>query len=166
MRRGKLPSNSDSACENQAGQWVASALHYRALPVARSKRSMHEAPASMSGRRRARPLHCHCCARAVRNDPTFAAAIYDLGLAYRNSGQEERSRELLSPAFSMRSRASVRKRFNIEPQYYAFVTVDADRAVKSVEARVRSYPRDYSAASMATFADIPRRSRNSSKPVA
>ena len=30
--------------------------------------------------------------KAVEADPAFTAAIYDLGLAYRNSGQEERAR--------------------------------------------------------------------------
>jgi tetratricopeptide (TPR) repeat protein len=85
--------------------------------------------------------------RAVKNDPAFAAAIYDLGLAYRNSGQEERARELFSGAFSMRSRASIRKRFNIEAQYHAFVTVDASRAVASFKAWIRSYPKDYRAVS-------------------
>ena len=37
--------------------------------------------------------------KAIDADPAFAAATYDLGLAYRNSGQEERARELFTRAF-------------------------------------------------------------------
>ena len=85
--------------------------------------------------------------RAVEIDPAFAAATYDLGLAYRNSGQEERARELFTQAFSMREHASTRKRLNIAAQYHAFVTVDESRAVESFRAWIRSYPRDYKAVS-------------------
>lgn len=85
--------------------------------------------------------------RAVEIDPAFAAATYDLGLAYRNSGQEERARELFTRAFSMRDHASTRKRLNIAAQYHAFVTVDERRAVNSFRAWIHSYPRDYKAVS-------------------
>ena len=85
--------------------------------------------------------------RAVEIDPTFAAASYDLGLAYRNSGQEERARESFTRAFAMREHASHRKRLNIAAQYYAFVTVDETRAVQFFRAWIRSYPGDYKAVS-------------------
>jgi eukaryotic-like serine/threonine-protein kinase len=84
---------------------------------------------------------------AVKNDPAFSAATYDLGLAYRNSGQEERARELFTRAFGMRDRASTRKRWAIAAQYYAFVTVDQNRAVGSFRAWIGNYPRDYKAVS-------------------
>jgi tetratricopeptide (TPR) repeat protein len=84
---------------------------------------------------------------AVKNDSGFAAATYDLGLAYRNSGQEERARELFTRAFVMRDRASTRKRLAIAAQYYAFVTVDQNRAVGSFRAWIGNYPRDYKAVS-------------------
>jgi eukaryotic-like serine/threonine-protein kinase len=85
--------------------------------------------------------------RAVKKDPEFAAATYDLGLAYRNSGQEERARELFTRAFVMRDRATTRKRLAIAAQYYAFVTVDQNRAVGSFRAWIGNYPRDYKAVS-------------------
>jgi len=85
--------------------------------------------------------------KAVESDPAFAAATYDLGLAYRNSGQEERARELFTRAFSLREHAGTRKRLTIAAQYHAFVTVDEQRAVRSFTAWIRSYPRDYKAVS-------------------
>jgi eukaryotic-like serine/threonine-protein kinase len=85
--------------------------------------------------------------KAIDADPAFAAATYDLGLAYRNSGQEERARELFTRAFAAREHASTRKRLNIAAQYHAFVTVDEPRAVESFRAWIRMYPRDYKAVS-------------------
>jgi eukaryotic-like serine/threonine-protein kinase len=85
--------------------------------------------------------------KAIDADPAFAAATYDLGLAYRNSGQEERARELFTRAFAAREQASTRKRLNIAAQYHAFVTVDEPRAVESFRAWIRMYPRDYKAVS-------------------
>ena len=85
--------------------------------------------------------------KAIEADPTFAAATYDLGLAYRNSGQEERARELFTRAFAARAHATTRKRLAIAAQYHAFVTVDEPRAVESFKAWIRTYPRDYKALS-------------------
>ena len=85
--------------------------------------------------------------QAVRTDPAFTAATYDLGLAYRNSGQEERARELFARAFAQREHASTRRRLTIAAQYHAFVTVDEKRAVEAFSAWSGSYPRDYKAVS-------------------
>jgi tetratricopeptide (TPR) repeat protein len=85
--------------------------------------------------------------KAIDADPAFTTATYDLGLAYRNSGQEERARELFTRAFAAREHASTRKRLNIAAQYHAFVTVDEPRAVESFRAWIRMYPRDYKAVS-------------------
>ena len=85
--------------------------------------------------------------KAIDDDPAFAAATYDLGLAYRNSGQEERARELFTRAFDARTRASTRRALTIAAQYHAFVTVDEQRAVASFKAWSSSYPNDYKAVS-------------------
>ena len=85
--------------------------------------------------------------KAVGTDPAFTAAAYDLGLAYRNSGQEERARELFTRAFAQRERASTRRRLTIAAQYHAFVTVDEKRAVEAFNAWIGNYPRDYKAVS-------------------
>jgi tetratricopeptide (TPR) repeat protein len=85
--------------------------------------------------------------KAVRTDPAFTAAAYDLGLAYRNSGQEERARELFTRAFAQREHASTRRRLTIAAQYRAFVTVDEKRAVEAFSAWIGNYPRDYKAVS-------------------
>ncbi|PYV74526.1 MAG: hypothetical protein DMG97_08625 [Acidobacteria bacterium] len=47
---------------------------------------------------------------AVKLDPGFATATYDLGIAYRNAGEEGRARDLFTAAFALRQRASTRKR--------------------------------------------------------
>jgi eukaryotic-like serine/threonine-protein kinase len=85
--------------------------------------------------------------KATEHDPAFAAATYDLGLAYRNSGQEERARELFTRAFALRGHATTRRALTIAAQYHAFVTVDEKRAVESFKAWISSYPRDYKAVS-------------------
>ena len=85
--------------------------------------------------------------KALGQDPTFAAATFDLGLAYRNSGQEELARESFTRAYGMRARASVRRALTVAAQYHAFVTVDESRAVESFRAWSTSYPRDYKAVS-------------------
>lgn len=85
--------------------------------------------------------------KAVSLDPLFAAAIYDLGLAYRNSGQEERARELFTRAFPLRDHASGRKRLMIAAQYHVFVTVNETQAVRSFRLWNRSYPSDYKSVS-------------------
>ena len=84
---------------------------------------------------------------AVITDPAFTTASYDLGLAYRNSGQEERARELFTRAFAQREHASTRRRLTIAAQYHAFVTVDEKRAVEAFSAWIGNYPRDYKAVS-------------------
>ena len=85
--------------------------------------------------------------KAIAEDPGFAAATYDLGLAYRDSGQEERARELFTRAFALRAHASRRRVLNITAQYHAFVTVDEQRAVQAFREWSTSYPRDYKAVS-------------------
>jgi eukaryotic-like serine/threonine-protein kinase len=80
--------------------------------------------------------------KATEHDPVFAAATYDLGLAYCNSGQEERAWELFTRAFAMREHASIRRALTIAAQYHAFVTVDEKRAVESFRTWSGNYPRD------------------------
>jgi tetratricopeptide (TPR) repeat protein len=79
---------------------------------------------------------------AVRLDPNFASALFDLGLTYRNSQQEALARNLFIRAFAVRSHASARKRFSIEGLYYSFVTVEYERAVETYRQWRRIYPRD------------------------
>ena len=84
---------------------------------------------------------------AIQSDPSFAAAIYDLGLANRNGGEEAKARELFTKAFALQQHASARKRFAINAQYYAFVTVDYEQAVAWFKQWIESYPADYKAVS-------------------
>ena len=79
---------------------------------------------------------------AIKLDPDFASALFELGLIYRNSQQELLARNLFIKAFAMRSHATARKRFSIEGLYYSFVTVDYDRTVETYRQWMRVYPRD------------------------
>jgi tetratricopeptide (TPR) repeat protein len=79
---------------------------------------------------------------AVKLDPRFASAIYDLGICYRNAGQEGRAREHFKQAFALRDRAGVRKRLSIVGLYYSFVTVDDDKAIATYRELIRTYPKD------------------------
>jgi len=81
-------------------------------------------------------------ATAINLDPNFASALFRLGLIYRNSGREERARELWTRAFAVGERASTREKFNVAGAYYSFVTVDYGKAVETYRQWIKAYPRD------------------------
>jgi tetratricopeptide (TPR) repeat protein len=80
--------------------------------------------------------------KAIQLDPNFATALFDLGLIYRNSQQESPARDLFVRAFTLRDRATVRRRFSIDGMYHSFVKVDYDSAVQTYRAWMRAYPKD------------------------
>jgi eukaryotic-like serine/threonine-protein kinase len=79
---------------------------------------------------------------AIKADPRFASAIYNLGICYRNAGQEGRARDYIKQAFALRDRAGVRTRLAIAGSYYSFVTVDSDKAVSTYTELIQTYPSD------------------------
>lgn len=89
---------------------------YRKPRVPLSKRSAHGVRVWRCGEERGAAAAIPQLQRAVKEDPEFAAAVYDLGSAFRNSGQEERARDLYTRAFALRDHASIRKRHAITLQ--------------------------------------------------
>jgi len=79
---------------------------------------------------------------AVKLDPRFASATYDLGICYRNAGQEGRARDYFKQAFALRGRAGVRKLLSIAGLYYSFVTVNSDKAIATYQELIQTYPKD------------------------
>jgi eukaryotic-like serine/threonine-protein kinase len=80
--------------------------------------------------------------RAIELDPQFASAYADLGVAYRNLGQENLSVENTTKGFELRNRVSERERLYIESQYYRNVTGDFLKALQVYELRAVNNPRD------------------------
>jgi len=82
---------------------------------------------------------------AVELDPNFASGYLSLGKMYNNSGQSERSNELITKAYSLRERTSERERFDIESMYFEHVTGDLEIAARVFREWLGSYPRDRAA---------------------
>ena len=79
---------------------------------------------------------------AIKLDPNFGSALFELGLIHRNAQEEALARDLLIRAFAARNRASIRKRFSIEGLYYSFVKVNYYKSVETYHQWMRTYPRD------------------------
>ena len=79
--------------------------------------------------------------RAIELDPNFAMAYRSVGGEYLTLGQIERGREYMSKAFQLREHASEREKLTIVAEYYEFVTGELDKAVKTFQEVMDSYPR-------------------------
>jgi serine/threonine protein kinase/tetratricopeptide (TPR) repeat protein len=78
--------------------------------------------------------------RAIELDPNFAMAYRSVGGEYLTLGQTERGREYMSKAFQLREHASEREKLMIVADYYEFVTGELDKAVKTFQEEMDSYP--------------------------
>jgi serine/threonine protein kinase/Flp pilus assembly protein TadD len=78
--------------------------------------------------------------RAIELDPNFAMAYRSLGGEYLTLGQTERAREYMSKAFQLRQHASEREKLTIAGDYYEFVTGELDKAAKTFQEEIDSYP--------------------------
>jgi eukaryotic-like serine/threonine-protein kinase len=81
--------------------------------------------------------------QAIDLDAEFAMAYAYLGHAYQVQGQYDRAVDALTKAFSLRSRASERERFDISAGYYQFVTFQPDETIQICELWALTYPRDF-----------------------
>jgi pentatricopeptide repeat protein len=85
--------------------------------------------------------------RAIELDQQFPNAFYQLGIIYRNLGQEKRAAELFKRAFETRARAKLPDRLAMTGIYYTFVTGEADKAIQVYRQWVKADPRNYKAVS-------------------
>ena len=79
--------------------------------------------------------------RAIQLDPNFAMGYRALGGAYSSLGQIARASEYLTKAFELRDHAGERERLIITAEFYSYVTGELDKAAKTCEALIDSYPR-------------------------
>jgi serine/threonine protein kinase/tetratricopeptide (TPR) repeat protein len=79
--------------------------------------------------------------RAVELDPNFAAAYSAVGSDYFNLGEVNRARENYTRAFELRERVSERENLTITADYYSIATGELDKAARTYEREIESYPR-------------------------
>jgi eukaryotic-like serine/threonine-protein kinase len=77
---------------------------------------------------------------AVRLDPMFATAYNAVGNVYFTFNQPGRSREYYTRAFQLRDHASNFERLEIAANYYSSVTGELDKAAKTWQEFIESYP--------------------------
>ena len=80
--------------------------------------------------------------RAVEIDPNFATAYATLGRMYGDTGESELSSGSTNRAYKLRNHASAHERFFIDASYDLQVTGDMEKARRTCEAWMQSYPRD------------------------
>jgi tetratricopeptide (TPR) repeat protein len=79
--------------------------------------------------------------RAVEIDPKFAMAYANLGVAYAGNGESVLSAESTTKAWLLRDHVSDRERFFIDFTYDSRVTGNLDKAYRTLELWVQTYPR-------------------------
>src|SRR5947209_1399815 len=79
--------------------------------------------------------------RAVQIDPNFAMAYMYLSFVYSNIGENRLSQNSMQRAYELRTRVSERERLMIEGAYYQEVTGNLDKARKSLDLCIQTYPR-------------------------
>ena len=80
--------------------------------------------------------------RAIQLDPNFATGYMHMGASYFGLGEVGRAREYFTRAFQLREHASELERLAISTYYYRVVTGELDKAAKTVQEEIASYPRN------------------------
>jgi serine/threonine protein kinase/tetratricopeptide (TPR) repeat protein len=80
--------------------------------------------------------------RAIELDPNFAMGYRIVGGDYNALGQLGRAMEYYTRAFQLRDHASERERMSITAAYYRNVTGELDKAAKTYQEQIDSYPRE------------------------
>ena len=83
--------------------------------------------------------------RAIELDPNFAMGYRGVGIDYYALAELSRASEYFSKAFQLREHASEREKLEITGDYYLNVTGEPDKAARTYEAEIGSYPRASSA---------------------
>jgi tetratricopeptide (TPR) repeat protein len=80
--------------------------------------------------------------RAIALDPNFARAYAAIGNTYESLSEMGRAAEYYTKAFELRDHASEREKLVIAGRYYQDVTGELDKAARTYEQVLQSYPRD------------------------
>jgi len=86
--------------------------------------------------------------RAIAIDPQFAMAYAALGFVYYNNGETELAAENTRKAYLLRERSSEREKLFIAYAYDRQVTGNLEKAQKTADLWVQTYPRDVNAHSL------------------
>jgi eukaryotic-like serine/threonine-protein kinase len=78
--------------------------------------------------------------KAIELDPNFAAAYNGIGVAYASQNQLGRASEYYRKAYELRDHASDREKLAMETSYFENVTGELDKAVRSIEQALTTYP--------------------------
>jgi serine/threonine protein kinase len=79
--------------------------------------------------------------RAIQLDPNFALAYLALGNDYGNLAEPGRASEYITRAFELREHASERERLFITAAYYGSVSGELEKAARTYQEMIDSYPR-------------------------
>jgi eukaryotic-like serine/threonine-protein kinase len=80
--------------------------------------------------------------QAIRLDPAFALGYWALGDDYGSLGEVGQAGEYFTKAFQLREHASEREKLAITANYYLIVTGELDKAARTYQQEVESYPRE------------------------
>ena len=83
--------------------------------------------------------------RAIELDPNFAMGYGAVGGDYSTLGELERASEYFTKAFQLREHASEREKLAINADYYQYVTGELNKAARTYQEMIESYPRDFRA---------------------
>jgi len=83
--------------------------------------------------------------RAIQIDPNFAMGYAALGIDYFSLGELGRASEYYTKAFELREHASEREKLAITADYYQNVTGELEKAARTYQEEIDSYPRDRAA---------------------
>ena len=103
--------------------------------------TLGEKAANEKGSAAALPYH----QRAIELDPNFALCYRILGGDYNGMGQLGRATEYYTKAFQLRDHASELERLSIDAAYYRNVTGELDKAARTYQEQIDSYPRSSTA---------------------
>jgi serine/threonine protein kinase/tetratricopeptide (TPR) repeat protein len=135
-----------SKLRGELGESLASVQKFD-VPLAQATTSSLEALKSYSLGRKARNEKGPAAAlpydqRAIQLDPSFATGYLEVGLDYASLAQLGRASEYYTKAFQLREHASEREKLSIAAEYYRDVTGELDKAARTFQEEIESYPRD------------------------
>ena len=99
--------------------------------------SLGEKAGSEKGSAAALPYH----QRAIELDPNFAVGHSAVGNDYYSLGELGRASQYFTKAFQLREHASEREKLAIASRYYWSVTGELDKAARTIQEEIASYPR-------------------------